>query len=66
MSIQHDDANKLAQLWKGGQCYHVWEKEYYLATQTGDYRCSICGDCISEETYSSERNRKDKKENERN
>ncbi len=51
MAIQHDKADKLAKLWEGGDCSHVWEKEFYLGTRTGDYRCSICGECISEETY---------------
>ncbi len=30
---------------------HKWIKEYYLATQTGDYICENCGEVISEDTY---------------
>ena len=55
MSIQHDEANRLAKLWQGGECRHIWEKEYYVATQTGDYRCSICGDCIRADMLKQER-----------
>lgn len=43
MSIQLKEADKLEKAWKGGKCSHAWEKEYYLGTNTGDYRCSICG-----------------------
>ena len=67
MAIQHDEANKLVELWQGGDCSHLWEKEYYLATRTGDYRCSICGECISEETYKEkQKTRKELNKNECN
>lgn len=29
-------------------CNHVWAKELYLGTKTGDYRCIKCGETVSE------------------
>ncbi len=46
--IQMDEADKLARKWSGGECNHIWEKELYLGTKTGDYRCTICGQTCSE------------------
>lgn len=46
--IQMDEANKLERMWTGGKCNHCWEKELYLGTKTGDYRCTICGATCSE------------------
>ena len=66
MSIQHDEANKLKKHWNGDKCYHMWEKEYYLATQTGDYRCAICGDCMRAEEFQEERKNGGQLKNERN
>lgn len=48
MMIQMEEANKLERMWTGGKCTHCWEKELYLATKTGDYRCTICGATCSE------------------
>lgn len=46
--IQMDVADKLERNWSGEKCDHNWEKELYLGTKTGDYRCTICGATCSE------------------
>lgn len=46
--IQMDVADKLERNWSGEKCDHIWEKELYLGTKTGDYRCTICGATCSE------------------
>lgn len=67
MSIQHDEANALEKSGMADLVFHIWEKEYFLATRTGDYRCSICGASISGDTYKEKIERKgEKKENECN
>lgn len=48
LMIQMDEADRLEKKWSGGKCNHIWEKELYLGTKTGDYRCSICGATCSE------------------
>lgn len=67
MSIQHDEANALEKSGMADLVFHIREKEYFLATRTGDYRCSICGECISEETYKEkQKTRKELNKNECN
>lgn len=46
--IQMDEADKLERNWCGEKCDHNWEKELFLGTKTGDYRCKICGATCSE------------------
>ena len=46
--IQMEEADKLEQKWPGKKCNHRWEKELYLGTKTGDYRCTVCGATCSE------------------
>lgn len=65
MAIQFEDANNIEKTNsnKSKQCHHVWEKEYYLATNTGDYRCIICGETISKEDLDELNSYKINKEN---
>lgn len=51
MRMQFDEANKLIGKCDPNLCSHNWEKEYYLGSSTGDYRCSNCGATISREEY---------------
>lgn len=48
LMIQMDEADRLEKKWSGVKCNHIWEKELYLGTKTGDYRCTICGATCSE------------------
>ena len=58
MMIQMEEANKLEQKWSGEKCNHRWEKELYLGTKTGDYRCTICGATCSEVDMDKEKSNK--------
>lgn len=52
LKIQSEEAKKLQENWGGKPCEHPeWGKEYYLATNTGDYVCLQCGLTVSEESY---------------
>ena len=46
--IQMDVADKLERNWSGEKCDHNWEKELFLGTKAGDYRCKIFGTTCSE------------------
>lgn len=49
MRIQLEDANRIKKEWDNKPCpHHIWAKEYYHQTTTGDYRCTICGKEIHE------------------
>ena len=42
--MQNEKAKKLQEAWGDKHCDHPsFEKEYYLASATMDYVCSICG-----------------------
>ncbi len=49
--MQFEEANRLREKYEGKPCEHpAIAKEYYLGAQTGDYRCTTCG-----ETFASRR-----------
>ncbi len=56
--IQMEEADKLEQKWPGKKCNHRREKELYLGTKTGDYRCTICGATCSEVDMDKEKSNK--------
>ena len=56
--IKMEEADKLEQKWSGEKCNHRWEKELYLGTKTGDYRCIICGATCSEVDMDKEKSNK--------
>ena len=56
--IKMEEADKLEQKWSGEKCDHRWEKEVYLGTKTGDYRCTICGATCSEVDMDKEKSNK--------
>ena len=44
MPIQFNKANEIEEKWENKPCPHPnIAKEYYLSSQTGDYRCTQCG-----------------------
>ncbi len=49
MPIQYDKANEIEKDWGNNECSHPEiTKEYYLSSQTGDYRCRQCGATFTE------------------
>lgn len=44
--VQYEDANRAEVQWErdgSPACTHSYEKEYYLGTDSGDFRCVHCG-----------------------
>ena len=50
MPIQFDKANRIEDNTESTDCPHSdIVKEYYLSSQTGDYRCRQCGATLTEQ-----------------
>lgn len=60
MPIQFDKANEISEKWGNKPCSHPdIVKEYYLSSQTGDYRCRQCGATFTEQEAKSIKLNKD-------